>query len=825
MASTTTAALWQHARTCTTTVATGHGFAAISDPFKLRKILLDASRQKRKSGTSPRPGHLIGSLSDILAVCRRALVLSATSANSPSVKLQLLTTSLHRLVKHFYNSHAELVDSHCEELSKSLEPSEIAINDIADVLWSIGMAGAASPSRAALLSMMKPSVLGLLAGASPSQLSNVVCAIAKLDLDWSEEITESMAQCRDRLGIETTAAGVISNICWAAARTGCRDDAFLNDVAATWLSRDAKSVPPSATAMVFWSLGKLAPEASYVADLFSRARSHEGLFSGFGLRECTSALCGYAYSGKVIPSVELFKLAFGSLEAASQGHVSTQTIANCCWASATLVKHHGDQMMAPASCLTRALTETISNARIRSFNPQEASNVLWASAQLLDANHVASVASALLPANQQHLASYTPQDIAVCLAALTQAGVRGAFETFFVLPAMQKVHQTIHTWPSDSTHVHAVGQLAWSMAGRQFQAISPLLQWASSKAISSETFVKLLWATASTPEAQRGSLVTPPELLDLLDKRPEGTLNQQELALTLWSLATLRLSHQQLEEQCAIEAREILSSSGSSSITSGHLSMVMWGLASNSHRSAAAKELIQEIVEQVGSRRYRFTAADSHHVAWSLAASGVFDPAILELLLSAAATVDIDNTALQKVNQLALWASSHGFRPSPMVAHLLARASVAANMEATVADSIFQKQIAACLNAAVGSINTYRVSPELDLTSFGCPGVIVDLAVLRPSGAPQGEVALIVEADGPSHYINVVADKAVQGQVLDGKTMMRRAALKRLGFAVQDINISQWKSLSRSDRQELVDCMVKEQLDYGGKPPELSGCF
>ncbi|KAF4715793.1 hypothetical protein FOZ63_024867 [Perkinsus olseni] len=816
MASTSSAAvrrcaLSQSARpfaTAAATVATRPCSSITSDPFQLRKVLLDASRHKKKS--------------DVLSICQQAaLPPSATGPTPPTThRLQLLATSLHRLVKHFHNTQPDLVDALCDELSEALQSTSITINEVADTLWSIGMAGGATPSRARLLATLRPSITPLLDSASSSQLSNVACAIAKLDLDWHEEVRQVMLQCRTGLGVGSTAGGVVSNICWAAARTGVRDDAFLREAAATWLSRSIATVPASATAMIFWSLGKLAPDAAYMTELFSKAREHPGLLANFGIRECASVLSGYAYVATQPPHDEIFKVAMASLRAAPRGRVSTQTIASCCWASATLTKQHGELVKASAACLVGSLMGLVLEARQGGFTPQEVSNILWSAALLLSRDEIIASAEYLLPHTSEQILGYTAQDLAVCMAALAQTGGLEALGNSFVNSALQRVREDIHDWPADATHIHAVGQLAWSIAGRPFRDVQPLLGWAAERGANTEAFVKLLWSAASTPEAQQGSLWDSADLLKFLDafaKSPDTVchFNQQELALVAWSLATLRFSHQVLEEQCCREARELLLGPG---ISSAHLSMLLWGLASNSHSSSDADGLIQEVVAQVRSRRYRFVAADSFHVAWSLAALDVFDRRVLEVLLSAAATAELDSVALQKINQVSLWSSSHGFDPSPLLAGLFRRAAESARSEATVVDSAFQDQVTECMRRAMSNNDDYRVVSEVDLSHLGCPGVIVDLAVVRhevtdgPPHHQQQRLVLVIEANGPSHYVRSVGKGSGTGHTLCGKAVMRRNSLRRLGYPVEEISFTHWKRLDRNSRQEYVESIVKARF-------------
>ncbi|KAF4699787.1 hypothetical protein FOZ62_016788, partial [Perkinsus olseni] len=230
----------------------------------------------------------------------------------------------------------------------------------------------------------------------------------------------------------------VSNICWAAARTGVRDEAFLREAAATWLSRSVATVPASATAMIFWSLGKLAPDAPYVTELFSKAREHPGLLADFGIRECASVLSGYAYVATQPPHDEIFKVAMASLRAAQGGRISTQTIASCCWASATLAKQHGDLVKPSAACLVGSLMGLVLEARQGGFTPQEVSNILWSAALLLSRDEVIASAEYLLPHTPEQILGYTAQDLAVCMAALAQTGGLEALEISFVNSALQR---------------------------------------------------------------------------------------------------------------------------------------------------------------------------------------------------------------------------------------------------------------------------------------------------------------------------------------------------------------------------------------------------
>ncbi|KAF4706644.1 hypothetical protein FOZ63_003816, partial [Perkinsus olseni] len=195
----------------------------------------------------------------------------------------------------------------------------------------------------------------------------------------------------------------------------------------------------------------------------------------------------------------------------------------------------------------------------------------------------------------------------------------------------------------------------------------------------------------------------------------------------------------------------------------------------------------------------------------------VFDRRVLEVLLSAAATAELDSVALQKINQVSLWSASHGFDPSPMVAGLFRRAAESARSEATVVDSAFQDQVTECLRRAMGNNDDYRVVPELDLAHLGCPGVIVDLAVVHREVANglasyQQQLVLIIEADGPSHYVRTIGEESGTSHTLCGKALMRRNSLRRLGYPVEEISFTHWKRLDRNSRQEYVESIVKARL-------------
>ncbi|KAF4683414.1 hypothetical protein FOZ62_019671, partial [Perkinsus olseni] len=116
-----------------------------------------------------------------------------------------------------------------------------------------------------------------------------------------------------------------------------------------------------------------------------------------------------------------------------------------------------------------------------------------------------------------------------------------------------------------------------------------------------------------------------------------------DLASITWALATLRLSHYELQEKCCSPAARVL---GQRSTTSDftHLPVFLWALASNSHRTEAARGVLRQVMgERVMAE---LPDNDLPVLVWSMAVLNLFDETFLRDVLARCSSVSLQSAAL-----------------------------------------------------------------------------------------------------------------------------------------------------------------------------------
>ncbi|KAF4692473.1 hypothetical protein FOZ63_001986, partial [Perkinsus olseni] len=273
-----------------------------------------------------------------------------------------------------------------------------------------------------------------------------------------------------------------------------------------------------------------------------------------------------------------------------------------------------------------------------------------------------------------------------------------------------------------------------------------------------------------------------------------------DLASIMWALATLRLSHYQLQESCCSLTARVLRQRSTTSDYS-HLPVFLWAVASNSHRTEAARGILREVMCE--RELSELPDHDLPVLVWSMAVLNLFDETFLRDVLARCATVSLQSAALIRVHRAVEWATAqHNFRLRGQTeVELAARAAAEATSSALPVSSSFQDEVLRELVPLVSDhYPRWEVVSEYDLSS-DVPGVVCDLALVdKTTRQPE----LLIEADGAAHFVHCVESDGSRRLGQDGKTELLRRIVRLRGYQLLSIDTNSWKSTLRPNRRELL---------------------
>lgn len=97
--------------------------------------------------------------------------------------------------------------------------------------------------------------------------------------------------------------------------------------------------------------------------------------------------------------------------------------------------------------------------------------------------------------------------------------------------------------------------------------------------------------------------------------------------------------------------------------------------------------------------------------------------------------------------------------------------------------------------------------PRARRLSSGSP--VLEEAVLADAGGHVVDMLLpaqrlVVEADGPVHFL-----RTPHGPVPDGSTLLKRTQLRRAGYAVVSVAYFEWNAVPPAGREEFLSCRIR----------------
>ncbi|EER20455.1 hypothetical protein Pmar_PMAR010197 [Perkinsus marinus ATCC 50983] len=678
-------------------------------------------------------------------------------------------------------------------------------------------------------------------------LGEVALSIGKLELPWVDEMTLITRHCTGRIGLQSMSASAVANVAYGAAKCGIADDTFVEVLASDWLRRlhsrtDEAVVEPASHTMVLRSLAYMFDGQQCVVDLLrefprrvdissfsdhqksqivwaERRVLREAGKSGdathvetadLGLVDLATIMTAYARRREAPP--EHLKTRILRLVSCQEHELDPRTLANLSRAIGSLLGSqcgHGlDQLL-----------EAVNIAMVECTGPlalSDVGSILWASLASPSPKLTRLASILLTNVDEGSLAAARPQVQAPILSGIVGLGLSQDFPT--LVKSIANVNGLRTDWTDDD--VKGVSQLVGPISkllGTQNQVIA-IADWVGSvkaELLTLSVAGRIFRGIANATNPRQILTEFPETALRFADavvgrcKQLEGAAGADLADLTsiMWGLATVRLSHYELQERCCLLAASVLRQQSTEKVRN-HLAVFLWALTANSHRTEAAHEVLRGASTKLSTQ-------DLPVLAWAMAVLDHFDERLLRDVLSRCASASLQSAALIRVHRAIEWAAvQYGFQLlSPDEHALAARAAAEARSNSLPTSSSFQDEILRELEPLVSEVYPHwDVVSEYDL-SASLPGIVCDIALVdRTSRQPT----LLIEADGAAHFVHCVDSDGSRHVGYDGKTELLRRIVKLHGYRLLSIDTNSWKSTLRPDREELLKGCINSTLANGG---------
>ncbi|KAF4677423.1 hypothetical protein FOL47_001635 [Perkinsus chesapeaki] len=770
------------------------------------------------------------------AACKRVADILTNASDSPiRLEFTLLAAALgkcsqmpsgpqqqHRMLTAISEAMIQRLE---EDKSHGLSPKRLA-----ETLRVIAVIGRSAPEAVVKLrGMLRPQLLPAIPDMAALQLRHVAWAINRLSLPWRDEVRLAVSTLLDRIGVSSVGSEELATFVWAASRMGCCTPQLAATVALDWTGRiNSPGVTPEAHAMVLSSLGATAKTRDDVLLLFDTCSAQLDL-SSLNTSSLASLLWAFGHVTNAPLNARVWKTCLATFTEATVRDCPLSSLGNACWAAGTIFQCTSSDL---PLVFIRHICGLIASSDLGPFPSSAISSIVWAASLANDGGPwVEGVFRHLLgngtfPLEKVHLSSqWKPLELATVLASIADASLDQALSGFIDL-ARASVVETVNSWPSTSQNALAVSQLSRALWSSGEVAILPMVEWAlaNGHVLTPQSESRILWAAAKMFEAsalreQPACVVAFIErLYQRCCERQAQEYSQQDVGLMAWSLGTLRLAHYDLEDKCCLFGINMLFNN---IIDSRHLSMLLWGITSNSHTSPKALQLIKHAVHRIEDGTFRPLPADVSLIIWSLAVADHYsDRALRQLLwalftdgavISPAAPHTERGASLIRLHRALLWARvCHGFVPNnEEEAKLMAIAKAQRVPGGGILNSsTLQLEIRTQLQNIISTETpTASLRDEYELP---CPleGIFVDLAVI----APDGRVELVVEVDGYSHFSQVIGSGTLPSLQYNGATELSRRILRKAGYRVLSINTVDWNNTQRHERGQFLTRLFREAM-------------
>ncbi|KAF4677422.1 hypothetical protein FOL47_001634 [Perkinsus chesapeaki] len=720
----------------------------------------------------------------------------------------------------------------CTAAGRLLEIStNLTASDVVGTLASLASAGRASGVAARhLIDGLKGHLPSMVPNMSPQEQLKAIAALQKLKEPFSPTVQLLLDNLASKAGLDTLSDFALASLSRTVATSGWKATGFPESLAASWKRRvlTHREVKANVHTAVIFALGKIA-DKGVVRDALRTSNSSLD-FTNFTFTELSQILWVYANNGDVHPAECLWKCLLSTVSVDGMIACGRQTIGYAFWAAGVMSqKYQGAESILPLH-LIEVMADSVVLGSVNGFQPSSVSYMVWAAALAGEEERVKSFCCHILGDNStpEAVGRFKSLELANVFSTIRALGLESAVPDF-AASARQYFLEAAETAAGTAANGRAFTQVTWAMVPDGGPEIEAFMKWfvANSAGVSVRSLVRMLWAVSkcdglAETTAGRSAMVV--SLVQAAGERFMGEkgdrLVQQDVGLMAWSLGTLRLSHYDLEDKCCLFGIDMLFNN---IIDSRHLSMLLWGITSNSHTSPKALQLIKHVVSAVNAGSITFDPVDVAMVLWAMAALDVYDESAFRTLLSVL-SAGIDQlpsterrSSLSKAHRAYLWAaSSHGFVFSSEEVVGIAEALEESQRSsgAVCANGAFQTEVCQALARVLrrSVLPDAEILSEVDLAP-ALPGLVVDAAIVDPK---TGSRVLLIEVDGPHHYVDVLGSTGITARQYNGQSRLKQDLIRRAGHKLLCVEDAKWRILKDpAARHEYLSHEVAMALGLG----------
>jgi type IV secretory pathway VirB3-like protein len=448
--------------------------------------------------------------------------------------------------------------------------------------------------------------------------------------------------------------------------------------------------------------------------------------------------------------------------------MDAQGVANTAWGLAKM-------RVSPSHPLWQNIMRRFLSLNARDFKPQEIANLLWAFATAgvpPDAALVGLMSSAAVSKSKD----FKPQAISNLMWAFSTMNV--PLDTVLVQAMTSEAVSK-----SEQFEPQAISNLMWAFATSGVPPDAALVRAMSLAAVSKSTdfdpqaIANLMWALAKLgvpPDAALVRAMSSEAVLKSRDFLPQAMSN------LMWALATLGVT----PDVALVRAMSMGAVSKCGQFKPQAIANLVWAFATLGIPLDAV--LVRAVSSEIVSCRKRtFLPVNISNLMWAFATLGVqLDGALVREMLNNCAASGTDAECKRQLHHFFLFNSL-----SPYPLDLSAWTELAAECKVAFVAS----------SSSSAHISTLQKDVTRVLRRLVWEGVLEE-QVLEDSGfsvdARLVGTRVVIEVDGPHHYLGGEAVEAGQGRVVDGSTQFKHRTLTQLGWTVLQVPYFDWNALS-----------------------------
>jgi very-short-patch-repair endonuclease len=372
----------------------------------------------------------------------------------------------------------------------------------------------------------------------------------------------------------------------------------------------------------------------------------------------------------------------------------------------------------------------------------------------------------------------------------TIANLMWAFATAGVSPdaALVQAMSSAAVSKSKDFKPQEIANLMWASATSGVSPDAALIQAMSSAAVSKskdfnpQNIANLMWAFATSGVSPDAALI---QAMSSAAVSKSKDFNPQNIANLVWAFATSGVS----PDVAVVQAMSSAAVSKSKDFDAQAIANLMWAFATAGVSPDVA--VVQAMSSAAVSKSKDFKPQAIANLMWAFATAGVSpDAALVRAMLEKLSADALDPEGRMQLHQYFLF-NSLSAQPSDVSSLSIFAAECkevfVAYSSSSTHTSKLQKDVARALRRLV--------SEE-----------VLEEQVLEDSGfsvdARLAGTRVVVEVDGPHHYLRGATAEARQGRVLDGSTRFKHRTLTQLGWTVVQVPHFEWDALKAPGAQD-----------------------